>query len=214
MAYPCFNEPRIGYLSNPTVIYPPTGQALGTAATEDIARLHNERIDGVVDPMGRGALAGFRTTPATMTLSGETIGNNESRMALASSQITISAGFTVESGGRFSAIINSSPFMKRSTKPSREEVEKPVGKLPSKTLFSVKAIFNMLNINYSLSESAPVIVSLFDINGALRGRISLGVKDAGNYNENHMFPIQINGIYYLEVQAGKYHQKQKLLVLK
>lgn len=56
MAYgaPCNNCPPVQYWSNPNVIYPPTGEVMGTAADENNARVLNETAS---------TIAGFRVAP-------------------------------------------------------------------------------------------------------------------------------------------------------
>jgi hypothetical protein len=67
----CGNCPRIGNFSNPSISH--LGQATGTAAQENVARVHRERAATIAAFRARRATGGLTVTPATgLSASGST----------------------------------------------------------------------------------------------------------------------------------------------
>ncbi len=209
MAYAGFPpEPRVAFFSNPNVNFPETGQAMGTAAYEHNARVKDERIDGRVDPKNYGPVAQFETTPATLNVPVETVESDESRYALATGSITIPNGFTVESGARFSAEIDPGAYGKRRGRRYYDDASEV--KSGGQTQFNISASTNSITLSYTLAKEAPVDIRLFNVQGEVVGRLSLGMRQAGYYEENHTFPVKASQIYLVIIQAGNYSIEKKL----
>ncbi|HOT40126.1 MAG TPA: T9SS type A sorting domain-containing protein, partial [Candidatus Syntrophosphaera thermopropionivorans] len=74
-------------------------------------------------------------------------------------------------------------------------------------------------IAYSVKNTAPVSIDIFNVKGQLVRTLVNEVKTAGNYKivfdglDNNHRPLA-SGIYFCRMQAGDYRQTHKMLMLK
>jgi len=79
-------------------------------------------------------------------------------------------------------------------------------------------------IPYELSESGNVVVSIYDVSGRLVRKLDLGHKEAGMYvskekavywdGRNEVGEKASSGVYFYQIQSGKFSKVMKLVVIK
>jgi hypothetical protein len=79
-------------------------------------------------------------------------------------------------------------------------------------------------IPYQLSESGKVVVSIYDVSGRLVKRLDLGHKDAGIYvtkeksaywdGRNEVGEKVSSGVYFYNIESGRFSKVMKLVVIK
>jgi hypothetical protein len=213
MSNPWLSPNHMGWVievfSNPNINQ--WGVPVGTVADENNCSLMVARINGIqsADPAGYGSFAGFRPTPANLTLS-EAIPAHESRLARATTSITLTNGFTVNKDAGFTTAIDPTSFGKRGRFESKPEQAQEL--MQEKTHFTIKLSGNNLTLKYKLVEKADVALVICNAEGRLVHAAKLGMKQPGSYNQNLLFPFAV-GCYYINIKAGSY-QSPKILVKK
>ncbi len=89
--------------------------------------------------------------------------------------------------------------------------------LPEKTVFlnSYPNPFNATTtIEYTLAESGPVDLRIFDIAGRIVATIAGGIYPAGYYRETWNAGDRASGLYFVRLQAGQYKETKKIVLLK
>lgn len=71
---------------------------------------------------------------------------------------------------------------------------------------------SQININYSLIEGTPIIISLFDISGSRIHEIDLSFQLPGSYSETLKLESPLTGIYILTFTTGKGIISKKIMI--
>ncbi len=69
-------------------------------------------------------------------------------------------------------------------------------------------------ISYALPSNAKVVMKVYDVLGREVARLVDEVKPAGKYNVNFNANGLSSGVYFYSIQAGKYSETKKLMLLK
>lgn len=79
-------------------------------------------------------------------------------------------------------------------------------------------------IPYQLSESGNVVVSIYDVSGRLVKKLDIGHKDAGIYisreksaywdGKNEVGEQVSSGVYFYQIQSGKFSKMMKLVIIR
>jgi hypothetical protein len=79
-------------------------------------------------------------------------------------------------------------------------------------------------IPYQLSEGSKVVVSIYDVSGRLIRKLDLGHKEVGMYvtkeksaywdGRNEVGEKVSSGVYFYQIQSGKFSKVMKLVVIK
>ena len=70
------------------------------------------------------------------------------------------------------------------------------------------------NIKYSLPINSEVILEVFNINGKLINTLYSGLKTTGNHTIEWNAESFPSGVYFVKLNAGKFIQTQKLILVK
>lgn len=170
LSYPCSNPggcPRIQYFSNPDVIHPGSLEAMGTAAREDVARVHDERI---------GPVAGFRPLEASRVLQTQPIRAREYGEAVASSYVELAPGFAVENEGQLVIQVAASGLAKQADPGVRGPVPHAADTEGLVYTLSRQGV----EMSMLLEAKARLHAEVFDFMGR-----RIGARDLGGFEAGH-----------------------------
>ncbi|MFA7028895.1 MAG: T9SS type A sorting domain-containing protein, partial [Candidatus Cloacimonadaceae bacterium] len=74
-------------------------------------------------------------------------------------------------------------------------------------------------IRYSVKETVPVTIEIYNLKGQLVRTLVNEVKTAGNYSviwngrDSHNQPVS-SGVYFYKMNAGKYSSTKKMIMMK
>ena len=122
----------------------------------------------------------------------------------------------MQNGGRFTATIDPEFLLKRSVNEKIDNKNKkdkePI--LAKETRFDIKADLFNIYMDYALTEKAEVNFTILNASGKKIGFIASGIKKAGQYKEKHHFSFRNKGIFYININAGRYSRNKILLKVK
>jgi hypothetical protein len=162
---------RLLYYSSPNVYHPITSDPMGTDNWRDVARCHDERVEDVSD---------FRGVPSSVELE-QPIRSQEFGDVIATNQVTLSSGFSVQTGGQLRIRVGSSgggSLAKASVAPRREARE---ARLDEVLGFSYRLSRDNLTFRLNLSPGSRFRVDVLDFNGRKIGSKSIMAKSEPDY---------------------------------
>ena len=192
-----YNNGRQLFYSSPLITY--NGAPCGKIDSAYNARVFTDNVAGVNN---------FRSTPAIVTLSNDTINGQEYGNIRANSAIIINAGFTVKAytGSAIGQLdmsigaVNSKRAMQgENNDPGNAPV---VHATPSVTRFSIQTGKKAIIVRYSLSDNAGVWFKLLTIQGKTVMEKDLGLKTAGNYTQTFKLSSHNGHQMYVVIMRG------------
>jgi hypothetical protein len=137
-----------------------------------------------------------------MTLT-ETINNSESRWGIATTSIALGNGFTVNSGGQFTATVDAGAIPKRRAENGSEPRISMRQAMPAEPQLSASFIGSVVHVDYAITHDAIVVFRAYNARGEMISKINVGRREGGYYSEDYHLPPRAAGAYFISMEAGK-----------
>ncbi|MEM1327341.1 MAG: 3-coathanger stack domain-containing protein [Bacteroidota bacterium] len=202
---------RIRYQYEPNYTPDPYDTAFGAGETEDYTLIvsGNSDCDGTNLTLNNDPVAPDTYQAASTISSTGTVANGSIVNYRAGTSITLSAGFHAENGSTFSAVIGDCGAQ------ARVEViqeRTAVLAIPELTVFP-NPVSTSAQVRFTLPESTPVSLVLFDSNGRLVKELQNSAKfQAGEHQFNLEATGLASGIYYVVLISEATRKVKKIVV--